>query len=273
MLAHLLFCTCAPLTAQGALERADVVFEGKVLETSPDEAPAREACPAPAEGAAPPASFKGGCLDGFVRSARTCSPLAGAAVTAKLEGGATANGVADTQGHYQICDLTPGAYRVEASFDFARHEQSANVVEGQVSLLHFRVEMSPMEKGRFAVSRAFKGLEGEREITVRANRNITACGYQLEVGQSYLVYAQRLRGNLYTGLCSGTKRVEDAKVDLGILRAPRKGGCAGCATGGGGAWIVPAVLMACGLLGASGFGRPNSRGSRPRVRQGGRTIR
>lgn len=244
MTALLILCTCAPLTAKEALDRADAVFEGKVLEIAPQETPSRAECAPPGPGAGPPTTFKGGCLDGFVWSARTCTPVNGAPVVAKPESGEGVTGVTDASGHYQICDLPPGPYRVEASLDFARREESANVVQGEVRILHFALEMSPNEKARFQVERAYKGLvEAERQVMILTNRNTAACGYgSFEVGESYVVYASRQRGNLYTGLCDGTKPTGKAQVDLGALRAPRKGGCAGCAAGRGGA--VPGAEVA-----------------------------
>ena len=244
----LILCTCAPLTAEEALARSDAVFEGKVLETAPQEAPTRRECPAPGPGAGPPVAFKGGCLDGFVWSARTCSPLSGAPVVAKPEKGEAVSGVTDKDGHYQICQLEPGPYRVEASFDFSRREEQANVVQGEVKVVHFALEMSPVEKARFQVDRAYKGLvEAERQVMVLTNKNTASCGYgSFDVGGSYLVYASRQRGNLYTGLCDGTKPKDKAQVDLGVLRSRKKGGCAGCAAGGGGG--VAGGAMALTLL-------------------------
>jgi hypothetical protein len=104
-------------------------------------------------------------------------------------------------------------------------------------MLHFALELSPLEKARFQVDQPFKGLVGaEKQVMVLTNRNTAACGFgSFDVGKSYVVYASRQRGNLYTGLCDGTKPSENASVDLGVLRAPRKGGCAGCAAGQGGA--------------------------------------
>jgi hypothetical protein len=42
-----------------------------------------------------------------------------------------------------------------------------------------------------------------------------SCGYQFEVGQSYLVYVESAAGgSLVTGLCSRTKKLADATEDL-----------------------------------------------------------
>jgi hypothetical protein len=271
MTALLILCTCAPLTAREALDRSDAVFEGKVLETAPQETPSRAECAPPGPGAGPPAAYKGGCLDGFVWSARNCSPVSGAPVVAKPEEGEAVTGVTGADGHYQICDLAPGAYRLEASFDFARKEEAVNVVQAEVRVVHFSLELSPNEKARFEVTRAYKGLvQAEREVMVITNKNSAACGYgSFQVGESYVVYASRQRGNLYTGLCDGTKPVDKAQVDLGVLRAPRKGGCAGCAAARGDAPGGALAILALALMGALARSRPGERGgggSRGRAR-------
>lgn len=155
---------------------------------------------------------------------------------------------------------------------------SAAVFEAQVA------SIEPIEGGagairvRLDVVQTWKGANTEH-LEVTTSSNEASCGYPFEVGRSYLVYATEAQGELRVSLCSRTRRMEDADSDRAALGtgtipvdigepeddghsegdgqhdeasrprqelAPRGGGCAGCAVGGGagapGALFVLAVL-------------------------------
>lgn len=128
----------------------------------------------------------------------------------------------------------------------------------------------------FRVSRVFKGELGE-EVTVKTAGNSAACGYGFEEGASYVVYARAQDEGLSTGLCSGTKRADDAEADFAVLGAgvvpvdpsngpgaeavgpatdplpsepviaPQSGGCASC-TVGRQAPVGPASLVFTAMI-------------------------
>jgi hypothetical protein len=140
------------------------------------------------------------------------------------------------------------------------YEQSVAVFEGHV--LEVKAPPSPDAPGqtsvRMQVVRAWKGIESE-EVTITTAANSAACGYAFAVDESYLVYADALDGELQVSLCSRTQPIAAAGEDLKALglgatpvnpkaqapevvaqeprptEPPARGGCAGCATTGGGA--------------------------------------
>ena len=75
---------------------------------------------------------------------------------------------------------------------------------------------SGMVEAVFEVSRAWKGVVG-RTISVFTHSSSAACGYGFTVGVDYLVYAYGGDGQLRTGLCSRTKRLDQAQTDLDEL--------------------------------------------------------
>lgn len=70
-----------------------------------------------------------------------------------------------------------------------------------------------MVEAVFEVGQVWKGAAGKR-VSVYTNSDSAACGYSFEAGRSYLVYADGGEGRLTTGICSRTKRLEDAQADL-----------------------------------------------------------
>ncbi|HEX8286488.1 MAG TPA: hypothetical protein VF556_00745 [Pyrinomonadaceae bacterium] len=57
-----------------------------------------------------------------------------------------------------------------------------------------------------------------RQITIVTASNSALCGYNFEVGKSYLIYAQDYgTNNLQTNLCTRTAGVSEAKADLKVL--------------------------------------------------------
>jgi hypothetical protein len=105
----------------------------------------------------------------------------------------------------------------------------------------------------FQVVRSFKGPSSE-SIEIRTAHSSAACGYGVEEGKSYLVYASEESGALHTGLCSRTRLASEASEDITALglgvtpfdpgagseqaappsapaAEPKKGGCASCSIG------------------------------------------
>ena len=66
------------------------------------------------------------------------------------------------------------------------------------------------------VTRAYKGDVG-KEITIETPQDSASCGYSFEEGGEYLVYGTKENGITSTNLCSGTKNLRDADVDLSKL--------------------------------------------------------
>ena len=70
---------------------------------------------------------------------------------------------------------------------------------------------------RLSVERVWKGSPRE-EVRILTGRGGGDCGYQFEVGQSYLVYAYRWReGELGTNICQRTAKLSEASGDLRVL--------------------------------------------------------
>jgi hypothetical protein len=127
---------------------------------------------------------------------------------------------------------------------FAEHDA---VFEGRVAQLSTQGDALV---ATFEVVQHWKGIEHESAI-VRTPSSSAACGVSFEVGTSWLVYADREGGLLTTGLCSRTRRIEDAEEDVAALGAgvvpidirpedephasrlrPVAAGCASCTAGG-----------------------------------------
>ena len=87
-------------------------------------------------------------------------------------------------------------------------KQSAAVFSGEVLELK---NGSTYIEARFRVERSWKGVEAE-EVTVLADRTTESPHYR--VSEKYLVFAYTRDGELFTGNCSRTKKVEYAEEDL-----------------------------------------------------------
>lgn len=72
---------------------------------------------------------------------------------------------------------------------------------------------------RLRVESSWKGAKCG-EVTVITASEDAACGYNFQVGQSYLVYAVKAQGKLSTNLCSRTKPTSEAGEDLTALGKP-----------------------------------------------------
>ncbi|MEZ4394441.1 MAG: hypothetical protein R3A48_25490 [Polyangiales bacterium] len=70
------------------------------------------------------------------------------------------------------------------------------------------------------VAARWRGAAG---ATVTVRTAWARCGYALEAGQVYLVYAYAFRGQLWTSLCTRTTTLSGAGYDLGDLGRPRSG--------------------------------------------------
>ena len=90
---------------------------------------------------------------------------------------------------------------------------------------------------------AFRGTAGQSQVTVLTGSGGGDCGYPFKVGEEYLVYASRHveSGDLTTGICSRTRKIEDATTDLEYARQA----AAGIAAGGrvlGEVWLRASTL-------------------------------
>ncbi len=150
-------------------------------------------------------------------------------------------------------------------------ESSAAIFEGRV------VAIEPIEGGegmgarrvRLDVVQTWRSADTEH-VEVTTSASDASCGYPFEVEQSYLVYASEEGGVMRVSLCSRTRRMEDADEDRAALGsgtipvdivdepaeaeprprqelAPRGGGCAGCAVGGGRGELGIAFIALIGL--------------------------
>lgn len=70
---------------------------------------------------------------------------------------------------------------------------------------------------RLRVERVWKGSP-RAEVRILTGRGGGDCGYQFEVGQSYLVYAYKWReAELGTNICQRTAKLSEASGDLRVL--------------------------------------------------------
>lgn len=98
-------------------------------------------------------------------------------------------------------------------------ERAAAVFSGRVTAVKEQkaTSTSPgMMEVVFDVDTAWKGVNSRR-ISIFTASSSAACGYGFTVGVDYLVYAHGAEGQLRTGLCSRTKRLNDSRADLDEL--------------------------------------------------------
>jgi molybdopterin-binding protein len=70
---------------------------------------------------------------------------------------------------------------------------------------------------QLAAAKSWKG-NVPRRITITTASDSALCGYNFEVGNSYLIYAHGANAkNLQTNICTRTARIADAKADLKVL--------------------------------------------------------
>ena len=71
----------------------------------------------------------------------------------------------------------------------------------------------------FQVAEPFRGVAAAM-LSVRTGTGGGDCGYAFQQGQSYLVYAHQMpNGEFSTGICSRTRRLDEAGDDLAYLRS------------------------------------------------------
>jgi len=73
---------------------------------------------------------------------------------------------------------------------------------------------------RLRVQERWRGMQGQRDVTIATGAGGGDCGFQFEQGQAYLIYANQSvqSGRYETGICSRTSLLEDATADLIYLR-------------------------------------------------------
>jgi hypothetical protein len=69
----------------------------------------------------------------------------------------------------------------------------------------------------FSAVRSYRGSQRE-QLIVETGFGAGDCGYLFKTGESYLVHASTESGQLSTSICSGTRELEDAGVELRFLR-------------------------------------------------------
>ena len=69
---------------------------------------------------------------------------------------------------------------------------------------------------RFTVERVWRG-SASGTIDVMTSGSSASCGYSFQRGERYLVFTYDRGGTLWTGLCSATKRLVNAKEELDYL--------------------------------------------------------
>ena len=95
-------------------------------------------------------------------------------------------------------------------------KDSQAVFSGKV----LKVVRNPEKHQITVVIKAEKSWKGTvpKKITITTASDSALCGYNFEVRQSYLIYAQGADAkNLQTNLCTRTARIADAKADLKAL--------------------------------------------------------
>jgi hypothetical protein len=84
-------------------------------------------------------------------------------------------------------------------------------------------------EARFKVLESWKGVESET-VSLFGGTECCFCEYIFEIGESYLLYASPRVGyqnKLGTTICSRTKPLSKAEIDLKYLKKKKKGGSSG----------------------------------------------
>jgi hypothetical protein len=74
----------------------------------------------------------------------------------------------------------------------------------------------PVYNVTFEVIKAYKGITNEM-VTLRTAQDGGMCGYPFLENEEYLVYADVIEGIIQAGICSRTRKLSTADIDLGIL--------------------------------------------------------
>jgi hypothetical protein len=75
-------------------------------------------------------------------------------------------------------------------------------------------------ENQFEVIRAWKGSRAGARVVIKTASRSTSCAEPYRVGDSILVYAKELEGQLITGYCYGAKASERAAADFEALGPP-----------------------------------------------------
>jgi len=99
--------------------------------------------------------------------------------------------------------------------------QKQDVVEGAIGAPSNAMSMTGYGSHRLVtmqVSHAYRG-QADGAVTVLTGLGGGDCGFDFEVGQEYLVYANRITGGrLFTSICTGTAPLEQAAAKVRFLR-------------------------------------------------------
>lgn len=79
---------------------------------------------------------------------------------------------------------------------------------------------------RLSIDEGFRGVEGA-QVEVATGLGGGDCGFGFRQAQQYLVYAYEFEGRLTTGICTRTKDISAAAVDLKYMRGLRNGSAGG----------------------------------------------
>lgn len=96
--------------------------------------------------------------------------------------------------------------------------EAAAVFSGRVVAASL-AENGELYKPVLHVKDVWKGKVYER-VELRTYWRCCVCGFDLEVGQDYLVYAYENEGQLWVSICSRTVLLEKAATDLSALGQP-----------------------------------------------------
>ncbi len=94
-------------------------------------------------------------------------------------------------------------------------KQSAAIFSGAVTDIA-RDEKNDTLTVTLKLDRSWKG-EADKTLKVQTGAHGANCGYRFEMGKTYLVYATEETKTLYTGLCTRTKKIDDAAEDIKAL--------------------------------------------------------
>lgn len=94
-----------------------------------------------------------------------------------------------------------------------KFNRSDSVFTGQVISIE---ESGDYYDVTFEVGKMYKGNFTVDKI-VKTHQSSATCGYNFELNENYLVYANKNEGELSTGLCSGTNVLNQSKTDIDFL--------------------------------------------------------
>jgi hypothetical protein len=121
-----------------------------------------------------------------------------------------------TKGEVSACScLAPGEETVMQQVSRAKNDALV-VFTGKV----LEIVKKPGSSSVVVKFRAEKSWKGNvsRRINISTGENSALCGFNFEVGKSYLIYAQGTNAtDLQTNICTRTAGLTNAKADLKVL--------------------------------------------------------